>query len=243
MAKYSSKDCVFLVDGYNILGVTTQIEPIIEALTQETTALGDEWETHKYLGINRAEFAQEGFFDDASDSSNDALSGKQGESRVMCVGYEGNTIGKHFTGFQGELHANYARIASKGALHRANARYVGGGIVEDGLILHALAARSADGDTKSTPVQHGSSTSDGGAAYLQVPSLTLGGYTSVTIRVLERDGSTWATLATFTAVTAAPVAERITVAGTIEQDLAVEWVFNGSGSNPSITFLVGFVRY
>ena len=242
MAKFSSKDSVVLIDGFNVLGVTTELTHSVEAVTEESTAFGDDWEAHMYVGMKRAEITQNGFYDDASASVNDALNEQQGEDRIYCIGYEGNTIGEAFTGFKGALQTNFERIASRGALHRANASYTGNGEVEEGLILHALTAQTdATGDTKSTPVQHGSQTTAGGTAYLQVSDITLGGYASVTIRVLERNGDSWGTLETFTNVTSR-TAERIEIAGTVEQDLAVEWEFNGAGSGNTITFFVGFVR-
>ena len=243
MAKYGSDKVGFvLIDGYDVLGVTTRLEDEVEALLDETTALGDSWQSQKYVGLRQVTLTQEGFFDDASNSAHDALGGKSGESRVLCYNLTGNTIGQEFTGHAGALQTNYSVVASRGELHRANASYQGAGEVEEGLILHPHTARTADGDTKSTPVQHGSSSTNGGTAYLQVSDLTLGDYTNAVIRVLERNGATWDTLTTFTAVTTSPIAERVTVAGTVEQDLAVEWEFTGTGSDPSITFAVGFVR-
>ncbi len=241
MGRYSSKDCVLLVDGFNVLGVNTDIAITVEAITEESTPYGADWEEHKYIGLQRAEVTQEGYFDDAAGSSNDALNEKQGEERIICLGFEGNTIGQKFNGFEGALQTKFTRIGSRGSLHRANAEYNGSGFNEDGKILHALTQRTADGDTKSTPVEHGTDTPDGGTAYLQVTQLDRGGYDDVTIRVLERNGATWATLQEFVDVDATG-AQRIEVAGTIEQDLAVEWEFNGTGSDPEITFFVGFVR-
>lgn len=245
MAKYSSKDCVLLIDGYNVRGVTTQINHSVEALTEETTALGDTWEAHAYLGLQRSDLAQEGFFDDASGLSNDALNGKQGLERVVCLGFEGNTIGRKFSGFQGAMQANFTRIASRGTLCRANANYSGSGIAEDGRILHALTERTAAGNTEGagTRVDNGAQTIIGGSAYLQVSALTLGGYTNAVIKVRQSaDGTTWEDLETFTAVTAAPAKERKVKTGTIKRYLAVSWAWTGTGSGQAITFFVGFVR-
>ncbi len=242
MAKYSSKDAILLIDGYNVLGTTTTITHSVEAMTEEKTGLGDEWEEHEYLGIQKAELSQEGFFDDASVSVNDALNEKQGEDRSYILGYEGNTIGKNFSGFKGALQSNFNRIASRGALHKANADYMGNGIVEDGKILHALTARTADGDTEASPVDNAAATTDGGNAYLQVTALTLGGYDDVVITVRESsDNVTWNDLDSFTAVDDTG-AERIEIAGTVKQYLAVSYSFTGTGSDPSITFFVGLAR-
>ena len=243
MGKFSSKDTVLLIDGYNVLGVNTSLTHAVEAITEESTPFGEEWEEHKYVGINKSEVTQEGFYDDDSGSINDALNEKQGEERILCIGYAGNTIGAGFSGFQGALQSNFQRIASRGVMHKANASYVGSGITEDGRILHALTARTTERDTKAAPVEHGTDTGSGGTAYLQVTALDLDGYDDVTIRVIERNGGSWATLATFADVDVANVAERVEVTGTVEQGLAVEWEFNGiAGTDPSMSFFVGFVR-
>jgi hypothetical protein len=88
-------------------------------------------------------------------------------------------------------------------------------------------------------------TKNGGAGYLQVDALTLGGHDNLTVKIRHSaDGLAWADLATFTVVAAAPVAERIVVAAgtTVQRHLAVSWAFTGAGADPSATFLVGFAR-
>jgi hypothetical protein len=83
----------------------------------------------------------------------------------------------------------------------------------------------------------------GGAGYLQVPTLVLGGYTSVTIKIQHSvDASTWVDLVTFANVTAAPTAQRVTAAGDVRRYLCITWLFNGAGSGMSITFMAGFAR-
>lgn len=243
MAKYSSKDCVLLIDGYNVLGLTTAVSHSAEALTEETTGLGVTAAEHEYLGIQKTELSQEGFYDDASGATNEALNEKQGEERVLCLGFEGNTIGQDFNGFKGAMQTKYDRIASRGKLHRANAAYIGSGVNEDGQILHALTARTANGNTQASSVDNGAASADGGAAYLQVSALTLGGYTNVVITVRESaDNVAWSNLQAFTAVVASPTAERIAVTGAVKQYLAVSYSFTGAGAAPSITFFVGFAR-
>jgi hypothetical protein len=46
----------------------------------------------------------------------------------------------------------------------------------------------------------------------------------------------------FTAVTSAPTAERVTVAGTVERYVASSYAFTGSGAAQSVTYLAAFVR-
>ncbi len=237
---------MLLVDGYNVLGVNTDVTSVIEALTEGTTLYGDTVESSMYIGMKRSELSQEGFFDDASASINDALNDKQGEERIVCLGYEGNTIGEAFTGCQAPLESSFTRIASRGKLHRASATYKGNGIVEDGVILHALTERTANGNTQATPVDNTAATDYGGAVYLQLSALTLGGYTNIIVTVRQSANNVdWENLVAFTAVTAANTAERKTIAagvGSMKRYLAVSWAFTGTGSDPSATFLVGAVR-
>lgn len=244
IARYGSdKVGFFLIDGFDVLGVTTQIEDNIEALLEETTVLGDSWARHEATGIKKANITQEGYYDDAAGSSNDALCGSAGLSRLLCYGVEGNVIGKHFVGFSGAMQTTFTRIAGRGNLLRANASHQGSGEAEEGVILHPHIARTAAGNTESTPVDNGVALSNGGTAYLQLSDLVLGGYSNITIKVRQSDnGSTWTDLLTFTAVTNAPAKERKIITGTIKKFLSVSWAFSGVGSNPSAKFMAGFVR-
>jgi hypothetical protein len=245
MTRRSSADVGFLlIDGYDVMGVTTDLTDNIEASIEEVLALGETWPDNVYVGVKRADLAQEGYFDDASDSINDALKDQSGVIRVVCYGLEGNTVGQHFIGFEGAMQVNYNRLATKGQLHRANANYNASGQVDEGEILHTHTARTADGDTELTPVTVSAQTTDGGIAYLQVSALNLDGATDVTITVLHStDAVTWETLTTFTAVTEAPAVERKTLTGTVKKNLAVSYEFTGGADDDSsVKFMVGFVR-
>lgn len=86
---------------------------------------------------------------------------------------------------------------------------------------------------------------NGGSAYLEVTALTLGGGTNWAPLVLHSvDNAVWATLATFTAVTVAPSAQRVVVAAgtTVNRYLAMSWTYGGSPAGESVTFFVGFAR-
>jgi hypothetical protein len=245
MTRRSSADVGFLlIDGYDVMGVTTDLTDNIEATVEEVLPLGAEWPDNLYTGVKRADLTQEGYFDDAADSINDALKDQSGVSRIVCYGFEGNTIGQQFTGYEGAMQVKYARVASKGQLHRANADYLSNGQVDQGEILHTHTARTADGDTKSTPVTVSAQTTDGGIAYLQLSALTLDSATDVTVKVLHStDGISWDVLTTFTAVTESPAVERVEVAGTVKKNLAVSYEFTGgAGASSSVKFMVGFVR-
>jgi hypothetical protein len=86
-------------------------------------------------------------------------------------------------------------------------------------------------------------SNQGGSGYIQVNAITLGGYTSFTVKIrTSTDNSVFVDLLTFTNVTTAPSAERVTVSGAVRRYLAQSIALNGSGSGPSLTYLVAFCR-
>jgi hypothetical protein len=246
MATYGSDKVAFLlVDGYSILGVSTEFSESKDAVLEETTPLGVPWGTTAYAGLRRAELSQNGFFDDAANAVNDALVAKTGISRLVAYGIEGNVAGKAFTGFSGAMQSNYKRQASSGELHKASSAMTGNGIVDEGVILHPLAQETTTtGNTEgASSVDNGVSSPNGGAAHLHVTQLTLGGFTNAAWKVRHSaDDITYADLVSFTVATAAPFAERKTVAGTVNRHLASSWAFTGAGAGQSVTAMVGFSR-
>lgn len=87
------------------------------------------------------------------------------------------------------------------------------------------------------------STQGGGSGYLQVSQLALGGFTNFIAKVRHSvDNATWVDLITFTAVTAAPAAERKTVAGAVNRYTASSGAYTGAGAAQSVTAMIGFAR-
>ena len=244
MAKYGSDDVGFLlVDGYDILGVQTELRFKKMGLKERTDGLGDSWEEVEHVGVKSAELMQQGFFDTGTNLAHQALNEQQGVSRIVCFGVEGNTIGQTFIGAVGFMQMDYERVASRAEFTKANAMYEVDGAVEEGKILHDHSAETAAGNTESSSVDNSASSADGGSAYLQVSALTLGGYDDLTVNVRHSsDNMSFSTKDSFTAVTSAPDKERLSLSGTINQYTAVSWTFSGTGSDPSATFMVGLYR-
>lgn len=213
-------------------------------MLEPTHTLGDAWEESTWVGLKKASFTQQGFYDDESNGSNAALVGKTGVSRILCYGVSRNLKGLPVVGFQGAMQVTHQRVASRGALHRANSTYQGNGQVDEGLIIHDLVAEvTATGNTQGQSIDNGAGTSLGGVGYLQLTALTLGGYTNFVAYVQHSvDNAAWVDLLTFTAATTAPQAQRGTAGPTINRYLATRWVFNGAGAGPSATFMVAFAR-
>jgi hypothetical protein len=245
MSNYGSPSVgYFLIGGRNVLGTRTTITVKAEAPTRETTVLGDTWATHGWPGIKRGSLSQDGFFDDATGAINAALCDLENTSQVMLLAHEGNVAGKKAWGFAGTFAATYDRGVDVGEFHKATATHTVSGAVEGPRILAALAARTTAGDTEASSIDNAALTSNGGAGYLGVTGITLGGYDNLIVKVRHSaDNVTFADLLTFTAATAIG-AERKTVAAltTVNRYLAISWAWTGAGAGQSATFTVAFAR-
>lgn len=245
MARIGPSDLGLLINGYDL--AQDAIDATIQsgALLEEGHGWGDSWVEQLFTGVKQGEFSFNGRFDDAAGRTVEALVGNAGAASVACILF-GSAQGSDFVGYEG-LKASHARSASRDGVHKI-ALNVQGARIEDGEIIESLGVESGDGATGDGSLDNSASSANGGAGYLQVKSLTLGGYTSVTVKIQESSddgaGDAYADVVTFTAVTAAEVAERIAVAAgtTVERYLRVTLTWNGSGSGESITLLVGFAR-
>lgn len=111
--------------------------------------------------------------------------------------------------------------------------------VEHGVSLADLVAVTGTGN--GTSVDHGAATTNGGVGVLHVPAIA-GAAPSVTIRIEHStNGSTWATLLTFTAATAA-TKQRIEVAAGTTVNRFLREVHTFGGTTSSITFNSAFAR-
>lgn len=251
MALYGSDDVAFvLLGGFDLRANLTDFADNTEAVLEDTTVLGDAWAQQGYVGLRRADLAMNGFYDDAALQSAEALSTRMGAQRVLSYGLEGNTAGKNFVGYAGAMQVNVSRVASRGALHKANTQIQGSGAVEQGKILQAFGAvSSATGNTQSASVDHGAS-STGGSGYVQLGALTLDTATAISMWVRHSsDNVTFSNLITFTPTSStanAPTAERVPTTAAVERYLAFAWEFGTTaapgGATRSATVFAGFSR-
>ena len=234
MARYGPGSVGFvLIGGRNVRSrlATMRMKTMTE--TEDTRPLGSAWETPTAIGVRRNELEQTGWYDDAAGQVNASLADLEQTAQVVCVAPTGNTIGARIEAFRGVFASTWERIIERAGLTKANATYTVTGAREDAQILHALAEETAaSGNTEGADSQdHGASTTQGAIGYLHVTALTLGGYTDVAVTVRHSaDDVTYADLVTFATVTAAPAAERVTVAGTVNRYTAMAWAFTGSGT-------------
>ena len=147
MAKYGSPSVVVLVDGVNLTPALTEtVTQSQEALTEKTDPINSGTEEHTPTGKVRGTLALGGgIFDEAVDTLHAGIAGSGvGVSRTVCIAIEGQTLGRHFTGYAGAYGLTYAVVASNGSLTKANVTHQVSGQVDDGVILCTHAAHTAD---------------------------------------------------------------------------------------------------
>lgn len=236
----SSEIAVFLIGGYNFLGNKVQsVNRKVTEGTEKTHGLGDPWEETSNTGVPKGDFAQNGaFFDDTTNRMHTALKASGAVSRVGLVVWGGNSLGASCTGYAGILGCEYEVVAQLGRLTKANAGYGVSGNVEDGVLLQAHAALTAN--TTGTSVDNGASSTNGAAGYLEVSAFS--GFSSVAVKFQHStDNSSWndITSGAFAAVSSAPGAQRIAMTGTINRYTRMVVTVTGSGS---ITLAVALAR-
>lgn len=238
MAKYGSSDVAFfLIDGFDLTGESTTLSEATEAVIEETHGLADSFVEQTASGVRKAELAAEGFYDDASDKSNAALSGNETTSRVVSYGLAGNTLAQAFVGLEGAFGGTYTRQATRGELTKASATWTVTGTKSEGVILLPLAAVTAT--DYGGAVNNAASSASGGVAFLQVTAVS---GTSPTLDLKIRDSAdnaTYVDLLSFSQFTARG-AERQTVSGTVDQYLKARYTIGGT--DPSFTITMGFAR-
>lgn len=245
MAKYSPADAWLIVSGRDLTGECLNFSDSIEGVTTKTDTLGDSWQEHLAIGLKRATIEQDSWFDDAANSTVATIVSAEQTERVVAWGYRTTAIGKQFTGAKGAFGGTSRRVVSRADLHHCNAIWTVTGQVEDGIILkNPVAETTASGNTEGADSQdNAASSASGGAGYVQLKALTLGGFTNLQLKVRHSaDDITYADLVTFAVLTAAPAAERVAVTGTINRHTAMNWAYGGAGAGQSFTALVGFAR-
>ena len=245
MANYNSSNLqILLLGGYDLTSYMNTIPQFDHsAIWEDTTPFGASDQQQTYAGLRRGMVEIKGFYDDGAAASDAALIAGLAVTKPLCIGPAGNTLGKPFFGCTaGET--SYQRLQAVGKVMAVDAKYVTTGEVDEGVIAQPLGAQTANGNSAS--IDGTASSSFGLVAYLQVKALTLGTATNIQVTMQDSaDNATWANIASgaFTAVTAAPAAQRLVIPGTIRRYTRVLWSFGGTiGGGTTATFFVGQYR-
>ena len=245
MALKSSADVGFLlIGGRSVLGAPlTEIGESRERLLEQVDGLGDTVDKWGDVGVSQFEMTQSGFYNSGTGSYHEAL--ELANPQVLMYAPVGNAIGDDIVALSG-VRTTYNRLPARGEFHKAQATYkAGDGPEEMGksrISAHHVARTNA-GPTDTASDQWPAATTVGGAAYLGVSALTLGGYTNLTVKIQHStDDISFTDLVTFAAVTSAPTAERVAIAGTINKYTLTRHEFTGAGSGQTATFATGIGR-
>lgn len=153
---------------------------------------------------------------------------------LTTIAPEGLTVGTIAFIGEGNVSARSVDSAVKDAVGMSLEATPNDG-VDIGVWLHALTARTADGN--GTSADNTASSAGGAVGSLHVTAYT--GFTSVVIKVQHSpDDAVWADLITYTTVTGTTW-QRSTATGTVDRYTRVTWDVTGSGS---ITFAAALAR-
>jgi hypothetical protein len=165
----------------------------------------------------------------------------------------GNAIGDNLVAFVG-VRTVYETAPARGEFHKARATYLTAATGADQAptppgktrIIAPLVARTTIGPANT--VSHdwgvGSTSTNGGSAWISMSAITLGGATNVVVKLRDSDDNiTFADLATFNPRTTVGD-ERVAIVGTVERYILTQWEFTGSpGGSQTATFTTGLSRY
>lgn len=249
MAYYGPDDVFVLLDGYDMGNEIFEITPPdIEALFEKSRGFGDAWDEESPIGVKQWSCGFRARYDDAALKSNVALVTQVGTNRVLAMGLEGNAKGKKVI-VCNPGQGSYGRMPQIDGLTKVSVNFVGRDRIEDMLILQSLAADSGAGAMPDGSTDNTTSSANGGRALIVVTSLTLGGYTSLTVNLRESSdnggGDPFATkqaLVTGLVGASVPYAAIVPISGTIERYTRPELTWNGAGSGESVTALVALIR-
>lgn len=242
MAKYTGADVAqIVVGGRWYTGLVTSLEWQTEAETEDTTVLGSLWQDHVFSGVRRFRATIDLFADDSLYTT--PVTGTQ---YPVVIQLAGNAANRPALVGYGSVVDTQSRSIRVGEVLKERLTVVGVGWAYDAVAAKTVlphATRSTAGNTDATPCDDGAQTTSGGALVACVASLTLGGYTDLTIKLRDSaDGTTFAdvTGASLTFTTAG--VQVVEVAGTLRRYVSASWAWTGSGSGQSFAGLAVYGR-
>lgn len=209
--------------------------------TAETTAFGDSSKTY-IVGLKDGGLSLSGYFESTDSVGTDqyfsSVLGSATKQKAI-VAPEGHSNGARAMMLQSD-DTSYEVSGSIGDVVGANVEFQASSGVDHGVILSSGSTVSATGN--GTAVDNSASSSNGGVAYLSVPTNTRNG--SITIKVQQSaDNSTFTDLVTFTTVTSTQkTSERIVVADGTSVARYLRVSYTVAGSTGSATPTVAFAR-
>jgi|TARA_Y100000034_G_scaffold116007_1_gene153780 hypothetical protein len=239
MASILGKNVDVLVDEFDLTSYFNDSTVAKTAAVAEDTAYGDDSQTF-IAGLRTHTISLSGFFDSASDGSDEELQALVGVANVVTLCPEGHqTIGN--PAFLGEqLETSYQASAPVGDVVSISAEMQGTGDTGNwGKVLHILTAEGSS--TDNTTVDDGSPTTNGAVAILHMTANAHDNTTDIEVQHSTND-STWTTLASFTqiaATTKTSEVQRTADGGNVYRYVRTSSTLAGSGN---VTYEVSLAR-
>lgn len=229
MAFGHGKDEVVIVNGRNVSSYLSAAGVTHEKETAETTTFGKASKT-RIAGLVDGGISLEGFYDGAALASDEIFQQILGQgAKVFKVWPQGDAVGAIGRAMEA-LETSYEVTGDVGAAVGISAEAEATGGAERVTSLHSVGT-AVTGDGNGATVDNGAASSDGGAAYLSVVSKAGGTSLQVTLMHSTDNFALDNTLlGTFALASAAGVAERIALAGTIKQYVRAVFDETGAGS-------------
>ena len=229
------------IDAYDFSAYFKDLTNSNNVETAETTAFGSNAKTY-IVGLKDGSVSLSGYFESTDSTGTDqyfsSILGSATKQKVI-IAPEGHSNGARATVLQSD-DTSYEVSGSIGDVVGASAEFQADSGVDHGVILSAGTAVSST--SNGTAVDNSAATSNGGVAYLSVPTNTRNG--NITIKVQQSaDNSTFTDLVTFTAVTSTQkTSERVEVAAGTSVARYLRVSYTVAGSTGSATPIVAFAR-
>lgn len=238
MAFIHGKNTKVLANGYDLSAYFKSATVSGEAETAETTAFGQSSKAY-IAGLKDATVSLEGMYDGAASAVDQLLNTALGNQTlsVLTIYPAGDTEGLPGYGFKC-IETSYEVDSPLDDVVGISAEFQSSSGLERVLSLKS-SVDSITADSNGGAVDGGAASTAGGVGYIHVPAFVTFTSNVVTIEDSADGSSGWATILTFTTVTAINAKERVDISGTVRRYTRAKWDVTGSGST---SIAVGFCR-
>lgn len=237
------KNTAVFVDQYDLQQFLNQATMSASADTAETSAFGQGAKTY-VVGLRDAQFSVGGMFDGTTGAIDQVMSTIASVDTPNSITYAPE--GLSATGVRAQLLAandtSYEVTSPISDVVSVAAQFQGTGGCDYGFVLTPRTVFNTAATTNGTSIDNLALTSNGGVAHLHVTGNTRDGATTVIVQH-SADNTTFTTLASFTAVSAASVSgQRVVVATGTTVNRYVRAQVTVAGTTGSVTATVAFAR-
>jgi len=231
-----------LFNGYDITGLIRSLADELTNDTEESTVAAERVAGERFVGTSRGTVNLTAFYDE---DLSPQLEGKP--SGILMYVLSGNDAGARCECTEEAIATAYKRLVEGGGTHKAEVAFGAQGsvaLLDHAYLIAPLAARTTAGNTRSSYVNAGAATVDGGGRWwVHLTALDLDGYTNLEVQLEDSSdhvswGDVTGAVATFTAIGA----QMVEFTGAVDQYLAAAWSYGGAGTDPSNTFAAAVTK-